>query len=134
MALSNDVRLFLWELRDGQLMAWFTRARGSLAAPQLFVSLPFELQQIRLFDETGKQLWPEPVRETEKIGGVHWWWMGPANDSPLRVDFKGPMKIPISVGLRQLPTDRNIFLVMNGLRLAEFRQALTASTIAPAGR
>ncbi|MBM3801723.1 MAG: hypothetical protein FJW26_05340 [Acidimicrobiia bacterium] len=132
VALGNDVRLFLWELRDGRLMAWFTRARGSLAAPQLFVNLPFELEKIRLFDETGKQLWPEPVRETENIGGVHWWWMGPANDSPFRVGYKGPIRIPVSVGLRQLPTDRNIYLVMNGMKLADFRQALAAATIAPA--
>jgi hypothetical protein len=132
--LSHDVRLFLWELKDGSLMAWYTRARGSLAEPQLFVSLPFELDQIKLFDETGKQLWPDPVRETEKIGGVHWWWLGAANDSPLRVNFGGPMRVPVSVGLRQMPTDRNVYLVVGGIKLAEFRQALVTSPIAADGK
>ena len=134
VALDHDVRLFLWELKDGRLMAWFTRARGKLSDAQLFASVPFDLQKIWLFEETGKQIWPDPVRETEKIGGVHWWWMGSANDSPLRIDQKPPVRIPISVGLRQLPTDRNIFLVVNGIAFEEFRRALMTSTIAPAAK
>jgi len=132
VALAHDVRLFIWELKDGRLMAWFTRARGKLSEAQLFVSVPFDLTTIWLFEDTGKQIWPDPVRETEKISGVHWWWMGTANDSPLRVAAKPPMRIPISVGLRQLPTDRNIFLVTDGISFKEFRHALTTSIIAPA--
>jgi hypothetical protein len=34
--------------------------RRSLSEPQLFVTLPFEPQHIKLFDEAGRQLWPEP--------------------------------------------------------------------------
>ena len=132
VAVGEEVRMFLWELEDGRPMAWFARTRGSLAQAQLFVSLPFDLKAFKLFDEIGAQLWPDPVRETQHLGGVHWWWMGPANDSPLRMDFKGPMKVPVSVGLRQLPTDRNIFIVSGGIPFDEFRQALLQSPIGPA--
>ncbi len=132
VAVGDEVRMFLWELEDGRPMAWFVRTRGSLAQAQLFVSLPFDLKTFKLFDEFGTQLWPDPVRETQHLGGVHWWWMGSANDSPLRMDFKGPMKVPVSVGLRQLPTDRNIFIVSGGIPYDEFRQALLQSPIGPA--
>ena len=152
VAVGEEVRLFLWELKDGRPMAWFVRTRGSLAQAQLFVSLPFDLRPRRpsltgaeasrdylaildwirqgavygqeqaqlivmgrlsdgrredltdqvlyasndstvaeVFDEFGAQLWPDPVRETQHLGGVHWWWMGSANDSPLRFDLKGPV-------------------------------------------
>ncbi len=132
VAVGEEVRMFLWELEDGRPMAWFVRTRGSLAQAQLFVSLPFDLKAFKLFDEFGTQLWPDPVRETQHLGGVHWWWMGSANDSPLRMDFKGPMRVPVSVGLRQLPTDRNIFIVSNGIPFDEFRQALLKSAIGSA--
>ena len=132
VAVGEEVRMFLWELEDGRPMAWFVRTRGSLAQAQLFVSLPFDLKSFKLFDEFGTQLWPDPVRETQHLGGVHWWWMGSANDSPLRMDFKGPMKVPVSVGLRQLPTDRNIFIVSGGIPFDEFRRALLQSPIGPA--
>ncbi|MDE2962820.1 MAG: hypothetical protein OXU26_02810 [Acidobacteriota bacterium] len=132
VAVGEEVRMFLWELEDGRPMAWFVRTRGSLAQAQLFVSLPFDLKAFKLFDEFGTQLWPDPVRETQHLGGVHWWWMGSANDSPLRMDFKGPMRVPVSVGLRQLPTDRNIFIVSGGIPFDEFRQALIKSPIGPA--
>ena len=131
-ALGEDVRLFLWELEDGRPMAWFARTRGSLSEAQLFVSLPFDLKDFKLFDEFGTQLWPDPVRETQHLGGVHWWWMGSANDSPLRMDFKGPIKVPVSVGLRQLPTDRNVFIVSSGIPFHDFRRALLQSHIGPA--
>ena len=42
------------------------------------------------------------------------------------------MKVPVSVGLRQLPTDRNIFIVSGGIPFDEFRQALLQSPIGPA--
>ena len=58
--------------------------------------------------------------------------MGSANDSPLRMDFKGPIKGPVSVGLRQLPTDRNIFIVSSGIPFHDFRRALLQSHIGPA--
>ena len=132
VAVGEEVRLFLWELKDGRPMAWFVRTRGSLAQAQLFVSLPFDLKAFKLFDEFGAQLWPDPVRETQHLGGVHWWWMGSANDSPLRFDLKGPVRVPVSVGLRQLPTDRNIFIVSSGIPFDEFRRALTGSAIGPA--
>ena len=132
VAVGEEVRLFLWELEDGRPMAWFVRTRGSLAQAQLFVSLPFDLKAFKLFDEFGAQLWPDPVRETQHLGGVHWWWMGSANDSPLRFDLKGPVRVPVSVGLRQLPTDRNIFIVSSGIPFDEFRRALTGSAIGPA--
>ena len=132
VAVGEEVRMFLWELEDGRPMAWFVRTRGSLAQAQLFVSLPFDLKAFKLFDEFGAQLWPDPVRETQHLGGVHWWWMGSANDSPLRFDLKGPVRVPVSVGLRQLPTDRNIFIVSSGIPFDEFRRALTGSAIGPA--
>lgn len=132
VAVGEEVRMFLWELEDGRPMAWFVRTRGSLAQAQLFVSLPFDLKTFKLFDEFGTQLWPDPVRETQHLGGVHWWWMGSANDSPLRMVLKGPMKVPVSVGLRQLPTDRNIFIVSGGIPYDEFRQTLLQSPIGPA--
>ena len=132
VAVGEEVRLFLWELEDGRPMAWFVRTRGSLAQAQLFVSLPFDLKAFKLFDEFGTQLWPDPVRETQHLGGVHWWWMGSANDSPLRFDLKGPVRVPVSVGLRQLPTDRNIFIVSSGIPFDEFRRALLKSPIGPA--
>ena len=112
-------------------MAWLARTGGRLSDPQLFISLPFGLKEFKLFDEFGTQLWPKPVREKEKLGGVHWWWMGLANDSPIRLGFKGPMRVPIAVGLRQLPTDRNIFIVSNGVSFETFRKSLIESPIGP---
>ena len=127
----KNVRLFLWKLQDQRTMAWLARTGGRLSDPQLFISLPFGLKEFKLFDEFGTQLWPKPVREKEKLGGVHWWWMGLANDSPIRLGFKGHMRVPIAVGLIQLPTDRNIFIVSNGVSFETFRKSLIESPIVP---
>jgi hypothetical protein len=67
------VRLFLWELKDGRLMAWFC-ARGETIHAQLFASVLFDLQKIWLSKKQANKFGPIPS-ETEKIGGVHWWWM-----------------------------------------------------------
>jgi hypothetical protein len=117
IALNDDVRLFLWELKDGRTMALFSRARARLSDPPFSVTLPFDLKKnrVKVFSEHGEQLWPLADR----------------NDLPVQADFTGPLKVPVYTSLRQLPTDRAAYIVASGMKLAEFRQALRAAPITP---
>ncbi len=42
IALSNDVRLFLWEGEDDQVIAMFARAQTALGDPQFYAKLPID--------------------------------------------------------------------------------------------
>jgi hypothetical protein len=57
--------------------------------------------------------------------------MGPVNDSPAKIDLKGPIKVPVYVGLPQLPTDRPVYILVTGMSFPDFRQALLTVQVAP---
>lgn len=117
IALSHDIRLFLWELKDGRTMGMFARARARLADPQFFVTLPFDFKKstIKVFSEHGEQLWP----------------LAAAENLPVKADLAGPLKVPVYTSIRQLATDRASYVVASGMNLSEFRQMLTTAPIIP---
>lgn len=117
IALSDDVRLFLWELKDGRPMALFSRAHARLADPQFHVTLPLGVKkiQIKVFTKHGEQLWP----------------LASIGDLPVKADLAGPIKVPVYTSLRQLATDRAAYVVASGMNLDEFRQMLLAAPVGP---
>jgi hypothetical protein len=117
VALSGDVRLFLWELADGRPMALFARAKAHLKEPQLFVSLPFNPRQIHVYDTHGRQLWP-PVEK----------------NPPVQVGLQPPVKVPVFAALRQFSTDYAAYLVATEVSFSEFRQKLIDSPVTQAGK
>lgn len=118
VALSQDVRLFLWEVKDGRPMALFTRAQARLSDPQLFVSLPFEPENLKIYGTNGNLLWPQKQEE-------HW---------AVKAEMVGPVKVPVFTALRQMYTDQAAYVVVTGVSFAEFYSKLLAAPIAPAGQ
>jgi hypothetical protein len=115
-ALSEDVRLFLWELKDGRPMALFARARSKLSDPQLFVSLPFDPRTLKVFDETGKLYFPS-------LSGL---------SSIVKLETVGRVKISVYTALRQIDTP--LYLVVTGISFEEFYRRILDAPIGPAGQ
>jgi hypothetical protein len=111
--LANDVRLFLWELADGRLMALYAKARAHLVDPQMFVSLPFTPAGLKVFDDGGRMVWPKSETTFE----------------PVEPSAAGSLRIPVFFGLRQFPSDRPCYLVMDTMRFDVFRKALANAEI-----
>jgi hypothetical protein len=101
IALDEDVRLFLWTLKDGRPLALFGRARARFSDPQLHVELPFKDDQIRLLRQSGKE---------ELIA--------PGDD--------GKMRVPVYAALRRTG-DFPAYIVGQDMTLSEFRQGLVAA-------
>ncbi|MFN0165360.1 MAG: hypothetical protein ACKV22_02930 [Bryobacteraceae bacterium] len=112
VALANDVRLFLWELTDGRLMALYAKAQAHLVDPQLFVSLPFAPASVKVFDDGGRMTWPKAGTEE------------PVEPSPT-----GSLRVPVFFGLRQFSNDRPCYLVIDKMGFDEIRKALVNAEI-----
>jgi hypothetical protein len=105
IALGDDVRLFLWELKDGRPLALYGRARARFSDPQLFVELPFRNDQVRLLRQSGKE---------ELIV--------PEDD--------GKTRVPVYAALRRTG-DFPAYIVGQDVLFSEFRRKLLTASVGP---
>jgi hypothetical protein len=114
IALSQDVRLFLWELKDGRPMPLFARAQARLSDPQLSVRLPLDPKNIQVFAVSGELLWPHFVGFVNSSTCQ--------GDSPVQANIIGSLGVPVYAALRQLPSNQPAYIVATGVSFDEFRR------------
>lgn len=60
IALSKDIRVFLWELRDGRIIGFISRAQTRLADPQYVAYVQIDGIEIEAYDVYNTRLFPAP--------------------------------------------------------------------------
>jgi hypothetical protein len=99
IALSHDVRLFLWKLQDGRLAGWFHRALVSIGDVRLFSRIPVGKMRVEV---VGKRELYWPIRDSH----VGW------EDDKLVV-----------------PVEDDHFILARGTGEEDFREALTGAEL-----
>jgi len=101
IALSNDVRLFLWEGEDGQSIALFCRAKAHLKKPQLFAHVPLAAMKLEV----------RGVAPDTKYCSKSW---------------RGHLMVPIMSALRRNASDAPHYLLARDISFEDFRSRLVA--------
>ena len=114
VALSEDVRLFLWEGEGGRPVAFYCRAAARMRDPQLFAYVPLQGFDFEVRDVANKKYWPA--------------------DDPSPAVLKrsaGRLGLPVMAGLRRGPADRGHYMIAEGISFEEFRSRLVNAEITP---
>jgi len=106
--LGPEVRLFLWESRDGSPIGLYARAWCRLRDPQVYARLPVEGASLEVWDVAAK-CWP-------------------AEESPLEASG-GHLKVPVLNAIRRDPGDKPCYMIGNDISFDEFRQRLVTARI-----
>jgi len=115
IALSGDVRLFLWEGEDGRPIALFCRTAAHPKGPQLFAHVPLKDLDLEVRGVTPN---------------TKYWPVKRSSQSVLE-SRRGHLGIPVMTGLLRNTADEPHYLIASGISLEEFRSRLVNADISP---
>ena len=102
--LAHDVRLYLWEAADGQLVALFQKARAAIGEPALFAEFPLRDWKIEVRSRMDRPMWPKnlpPVKGSAAEGMAilmknnSAWEQKRQESETTCVEVNGELKVPV---------------------------------------
>jgi len=128
IALPNDVRIFLWESKDGEAVALIVRAAFRWSDPLTFATISLEDLNLEVSKVEVNQIRDKRANQISTIT------LGPRFDpSPAFQPDGDHLRVPVYTGSRR-GADHAYYIVAPGVDYAAFRQRLVEAEIAPAPR
>jgi hypothetical protein len=103
---DHDVRLYLWQSKDGRPIGFFARSWCRLKDPQYYAKIPLNDAALEVWTQTnyGTKVWP-------------------AADSRLKQDGDH-LLVPVLNGIRRDNTDGAFYVTADGMSFDDFRERL----------
>ena len=126
LSLPNDVRVFLWESKEGHAVGLITKATLRWSDPLLFATISLKGLDLEVSKVEVNQIRGKRANQISTIT------LGPRFDpSPAFQPNRDHLRVPVYAGSRR-GGDHAVYIVAPGVDYAEFRKRLAEATIAPA--